>query len=198
MPLTAVTGKCRPNDTISFTQFNAVSRELQYTEIFTCSYRCCHIFLLVHATIHLEEISCFKWHINACSWDNVVKWTECHAFHQTVRSLVSCPIWQLGTVFATKLGVWSTKLSLPTPWRHTGEDEVSSTHSSPRHGRFIPGERAPCALWATEPGCMLLEMPSPVGVLTVSHCTIYVHLQRQMERLLDVACTELIKAGGRP
>jgi hypothetical protein len=79
---------------------------------------------------------------------------------------VSCPIWQLGTVFSTKCGLWSTKFSLSSTWQHTGEDEVSATHSSPRHGRFIPGERAPCTLWASEPGYMLLEIPSPVGILT--------------------------------
>ena len=68
-------------------------------------------------SIQKRQISCFQLHINACSWDNVVKWSECHAFHQTVRSLLSCPIWQSSTVFDTKSGVWSTNLSLSTPWR---------------------------------------------------------------------------------
>ena len=62
VPLTAVTDKCRPNETISFThvtQLSAVSLELQYIEFSTFYYRCGHIFLLVHTTIHLEETDFF-------------------------------------------------------------------------------------------------------------------------------------------
>jgi hypothetical protein len=99
-PRNAVTDKCRPNDTTSFThvtQFSAVSLELQYVHIFT-------FFIAVVTfswfstplSIKKKQSSCFQLHFNACNWDNVVKWTKCHAFHQAVRStklssLVTCP-----------------------------------------------------------------------------------------------------------